>query len=472
MLTRFFSMFKRSSSLQFNVIPKHIHKINVNQIDKSAISVIRKLQSEGFLAFIVGGAVRDLLLGFLPKDFDIATNATPSQIKKCFRRAFIIGRRFKIVHVHQNNKIIEVSTFRAKSKTKSKYIGKHGRILADNIYGTQLEDANRRDFTVNAFYFNPIDNTVFDAHNGIDDILQKKLRVIGKVDKRFQEDPVRILRILRFIAKLDFSIDDEITKSIKKHLHLLNEVPNARLADEFRKFLVNGYASRGINILAKWNLLDFFIIPININNNTNIYQSMIQMVLSKADQRFNNNQLISQPFIISVMLWGNLVDKYSQLNRLIVNNFVRFQMSIKEIIHAQQEKIFLTRLNCYEVKEIWLLQQKLLSPRLKNINKLLNHRRISAGIDFLELRSEIVFRTIQNLSNNKKSEKVFIDTQFLHETPKECLYWANWWRDYLAADNHQRQEMKLNWEKTLISANHPRKKQLHKKKSKYLKINK
>ena len=235
------------------VYEKSAHGIALNDVSPNAMRVTQTLQDAGFKAFIVGGAVRDLLLGFCPKDFDVATNATPEEVKRLFRRAFIIGRRFQIVHVMFGQDLIEVTTFRGASTDEAPKDA-HGRVLRDNTFGEQHEDAERRDFTVNAMYYDPAREQVLDYHGGMKDIRSKTLRIIGVPEARYREDPVRMLRVVRFAAKLGFAIAAPTRSPIKVMAPLINNVPAARVFDEMLKLLMSGHAMACLHQLRKQGL--------------------------------------------------------------------------------------------------------------------------------------------------------------------------------------------------------------------------
>jgi poly(A) polymerase len=227
-------------------ILKRSHHINPELLSKNAIKVTHVLQEAGYDAYIVGGAVRDLLLGIAPKDFDVATNATPDQVQKLFRRSRLIGRRFQIVHVTFYGKdrpeIIEVSTFRAHVQADDAHVAANGRILRDNVWGSQGEDATRRDFTINAMYYDPQTETVLDYHGGMQDIEARTIRMIGEPSQRYREDPVRMLRAIRFAAKTKFSIEPSTLAPIETLGDLIQDVPSSRLFDEILKLLMSGHA--------------------------------------------------------------------------------------------------------------------------------------------------------------------------------------------------------------------------------------
>src|SRR5690242_10048714 len=226
------------------------HGIARESVSAAALNVTARLHDAGYAAYIVGGAVRDLLLGIAPKDFDLATNATPEQVKPLFRRAFIIGRRFRLVHVLAGAETIEVATFRSR-QTGDDIADEHGRLLSDNVFGTQAQDAARRDFTINALYFDPTTEEVWDYVGGVADIKARRLRLIGDPVTRYREDPVRMLRGARLAAKLGISIEKKTAAPIPVLAPLIHNVPPARLFDEMEKILLSGHAAESVKSLRQ-----------------------------------------------------------------------------------------------------------------------------------------------------------------------------------------------------------------------------
>lgn len=453
MISKFLSFLQKNKTRKFRVIPKSEHQIDSRLVDDGAFEVVDKLEGAGYCAFIVGGAVRDLILNTAPKDFDVATDATPEEVKRLFRRAYIIGRRFRIVHVHIGSMVIEVTTFRG-AKTKGvEHLDEHGRILSDNTFGSQIEDAARRDFTINALYYNPADNKVWDAHNGLQDIRKKKLVVIGEVEERFREDPVRILRILRFQAKLGFTIDSSTQKAITKLKHLLDIVPSARLGDEFGKYLLNGYAGEGVAILKKWHLLERFIVAPPSKEFLQRAEQMTELVLESADQRYQDEKKLSQAFMMSAILWQNVVEEYNLIVSDLSNQNIAFYDAMAVVIERQIKKVFLTRVSCNEMRDIWSLQQKLLYPRPRNIVGLMANRRLTTAIDFLEIRglisAKVKHPNLPKLVAEKKLTPLPQSSSFVNETIEECKYWALWWREYINAKVETREKMLDEWDKLL-----------------------
>ena len=276
-------------------------KIDVSKISKHALEIILSLQKNNYEAYIVGGAIRDILIDQNPKDFDIATSATPEQIRRLFKKSRIIGRRFKLVHVLDGRDIIEVSTFRAKPQERE--IMANG-VERDNAYGTLKEDAERRDFTSNSIYFNPTNNKLIDFYGGIDDIKNKQLTIIGIPEIRFQEDPIRILRAIRFAAKLDLSINEDIKSIIHKNINLLENIPYSRLFDEVMKLFLTGHALKSVILFNKFNLSKkFFPVLQSTNPST---QAFLKQGLRDTDKRIHENKSVNPGFFLAVFLWRDL----------------------------------------------------------------------------------------------------------------------------------------------------------------------
>ena len=423
---------------QPRVVAEEVHNLDPAQISHAAEEVVAILQEEGFEAFVVGGAVRDMLLGKTPKDFDVATNAKPEEVKRCFRRAYIIGRRFRIVHVRIGRELIEVTTFR--SAQSGGQVDTHGRILSDNAFGNQLEDASRRDFTVNALYYDPTANTIWDAHDGLADLKKKRLRLIGKATLRFREDPVRILRILRFSAKLGFNIDRGTIRAAHQLSHLLDMVPSARLADEFGKFLLGGYAERGLVTLASWGLLSRFLNGVMQEKNESLLPMVIN-VLHDADRRHAEEKSLSYSFLMAVMMWS----KIAQLEQAFVEKRlppkIALQDAINEAVCLQQKKLPLTKAVIGEMRDFWYLQRTLIAPRLKQISRLLEHRKLTAGIDFLEIRA---LNTPAQKSETTLKDWAFPTYNDYGDTV--CAFWAKWWRALANANADSQNSMIQDWQ--------------------------
>ncbi|MDB5839704.1 MAG: pcnB, partial [Herminiimonas sp.] len=286
------------------------HGIDPQLVSANAIRVTQTLQEAGFSAFLVGGAVRDLLLGIKPKDFDIATNATPEQVKRLFRRAFIIGRRFQIVHVMFGQDLLEVTTFRGAS-SEDALKDEHGRVLRDNTFGLQHEDAIRRDFTINAMYYDPATQQVLDYHGGMADIRNKKLRVIGVPEARYREDPVRLLRVVRFAAKLKFTIDADTQAPIAVMAPLINNVPAARVFDEMLKLLMSGHALACLHQLRKEGLHHGLLPLLDVVLEQPLGEKFVRLALENTDKRVLQGKPVSPGFLFASLLWHQVVEKWN-----------------------------------------------------------------------------------------------------------------------------------------------------------------
>ena len=380
--------------------------INNRKISKFAISIVKDLQDKNFQAYLVGGCVRDLLCGIEPKDFDIATNATPEQIRKIFKASRIIGKRFKLVHVFNRSELIEVATFR--SGEDSSDIGnlvtdQSGKIIRDNIWGTLEEDTYRRDFTINALYYCPFTQKIADHNHGMKHVHEKIIVSIGDPQKRFAEDPVRSLRAIRFSNKLNFKIDKEIKEAIYDKGDLLSSISNARLFDEFCKIFLNGMAEKNFKKLLSFGL-NKYLVGTNPDANEFTYNVMIE-ALRNTDRRLANNQSVTPGFLIAALLWPQLIETSLQRGEINLRKYFR---SMDRILRRQQKITAIPRKFHGYIKDIWVLQLKLYSRIGKQPFKTLKHPRFRAAYDFLLIR-----------------EKVSCDGNYL----------GNWWTDFQKDDN-------------------------------------
>ena len=360
--------------------------INNKKISKFAISIVKDLKDKNFQAYLVGGCVRDLLCGIEPKDFDIATNATPEQIRKTFKASRIIGKRFKLVHVFNRSELIEVATFRSgeDSSNKGSLVTDHsGKIIRDNIWGTLEEDTFRRDFTVNALYYCPITQKIEDHNDGMMHIHEKVIVSIGDPQKRFSEDPVRSLRAIRFSNKLKFKIDSDIKKAIYDKGHLLSNISNARLFDEFCKIFLSGIAEKNFNKLTSFGLNKYLI---TTEPGTDEFTSnLITEALRNTDRRLKNNQSVTPGFLVAALLWPQLIEASLQKGEINLRKFFR---SMDRILRGQQKITAIPRKFHAYIKDIWVLQLKLHSRIGKQPYKTLKHPRFRAAYDFLLIREQ------------------------------------------------------------------------------------
>lgn len=392
------------------------HGIDPTLVDDRAIKVVETLQDEGYEAYIVGGAVRDLLLGHRPKDFDVATNATPEQVKSLFRRAFIIGRRFRIVHVvfgrGREHEVIEVSTFRAyldaadaekvsgNEKTskadlhgKSHVVDASGRLLRDNVWGPQHEDAARRDFTVNALYYDPLSEVVVDYHGGIEDVRRQVLRMIGDPLTRYREDPVRIIRAVRFAAKLGFEIEPKTRAPIEKAVRLLGNVPQSRMFDEMIKLLQTGHALASIEQMKKYGL-DHGVFPLLDavlfdQPPSPIRQDFIRMALEDTDRRVNEGKSVAPSFMLACMLWHEVVPLWENSRRAGEPLIPALQQAIDQTFDARIGDISGRGKLAADMRDIWMMQPRFEKRTGNGPASLVEQPRFRAGFDFLRLRADV-----------------------------------------------------------------------------------
>lgn len=389
------------------------HGIDAALVSANAIRVTQTLQQAGFAAYIVGGAVRDLLLAVKPKDFDIATNATPEQVKRLFRRAFIIGKRFQIVHVMFGQDLLEVTTFRGASSDGSPK-DEHGRVLRDNTFGEQHEDAIRRDFTINAMYYDPAAQTVFDYHGGIGDIRNRTLRIIGVPEARYREDPVRLLRVVRFAAKLGFSIDAATAAPIAVMAPLINNVPAARVFDEMLKLLLSGQALACLQQLRKEGLHHGLLPLLDVVMEQPLGEKFVRLALAATDLRIKEAKPVSPGFLFASLLWHQVLEKWTAYQVAGEFPIPALHLAADDVLHSQTEKLALQRKIASDMRDIWAMQPRFERRIGKSPYKLLEHPRLRAGYDFLLLRCE--------------SGEIDLEI-------------GQWWTDFMAADGGQREAM-------------------------------
>lgn len=380
-----------------------------DQLSSAARTVTRRLQEEGFRAFIVGGAVRDLLLGIEPKDFDIATDATPEQVKPLFRRAFIIGRRFRLVHVHVGNDVIEVSTFRA-AQAGNDSTDEHGRLLSDNVYGSQAEDAVRRDFTINALYFDPATDTIWDYVGGVVDIRARRLKLIGPPITRYREDPVRMLRAVRLAAKLGLSIERRTEEPISRLASLMANVPPARLFDEMQKLLLSGHAAETLRSLRAHGLSHGLLPLLDVILEQPLGQKFIDAALAGTDARVRADKGVSPAFLFATLLWHEVLVTWKAAKERGERPLPALFDAMDKVLAAQAQRIAIPRRFEATIKEIWSLQPRFEQRAGTRPARLLEHPRFRAAYDFLALRAE---------SGEAPQSLVDWWTRFQQATPEE-----------------------------------------------------
>ena len=332
--------------------------------------------------------MRDLLLGIAPKDFDIATNATPEQIKSHFRRAMIIGRRFRLVHVIHGSETIEVSTFRAPytGAEGERKTDEHGRVLADNVFGEQHEDAARRDFTINALFYDPTTQEVLDYHDGVRDIRRKRLRIIGDPASRYREDPVRMLRAVRFAAKLGFEIDASTREPIARLAELIENVPAARLFDEMLKLLLSGHAVACISRLRAEGLHHGVLPLLDVILEQPKGERFVMLALARTDERVRAGKKVAPGFLFATLLWHEVLGKWNARVAAGEHKMPALEAAIDQIQETQTEKLAIQRRFSSDMREIWTLQPRFERRTGQAPFRLLEHIRLRAGYDFLLIR--------------------------------------------------------------------------------------
>ncbi|MFM8798679.1 MAG: polynucleotide adenylyltransferase PcnB [Fluviibacter sp.] len=369
------------------IIPVKTHGITRDMLSRGAERVCDDLERAGYRAYVVGGAVRDLLLGRDPKDFDIATNATPEQVRRCCRRSRIIGRRFQIVHVMVGQELIEVTTFRALHEDASA-TDEHGRVLRDNTFGTQSDDAARRDFTVNALYYDPYDETIHDYHHGYADLKQRTLRMIGKPEVRYREDPVRMLRAVRLGAKLGLDLDPATRKPIRELADLLDNVPPARLFDEMLKLLTCGDALACLKRLRAEGLHHGVLPLLDVILEQPLGERFVEQALTNTDQRIREGKSISPGFLFAALLWHEVLAHWNKRKAKNEIAIPALFAAMSDVLDRQATKLAITKRLIGDIKEIWSLQPRFEQRSGKRPYGLLGHPRFRAGYDFMLLRAQ------------------------------------------------------------------------------------
>lgn len=400
------------------IIARSKHNITRANINGNALKVLYRLKQQGFEAYLVGGGVRDLLLGLHPKDFDVATNATPDQVRDIFHNCRLIGRRFRLAHVVFGREIIEVATFRGQAQTHddpNHAQSSDGMIMRDNVYGSMEEDAWRRDFTINALYYNIKDYSVVDFTGGLDDLRQRKLRMIGDPLVRFREDPVRILRAVRFAAKLDLNIDKSLQKPIAKLKHLIANIPQARLYDEMLKLFHSGAGVKALNALKSFQLLDCLLGDAvkQYYEHPGAHAFLIE-VLKSTDERVSVQKPIQPAFVLAALLWQptcGLTQKYVQKGMPL---FPARMRALEESLSLLLKQLSIPKRVVHAAREIIQFQMRLERRDGKRAFAMLGESRFRAAYDFLVLRAQ-AGEPVTELST--------------------------WWTTFIDADNHSKKQM-------------------------------
>lgn len=376
-----------------HIIPRDQHSVSRRQFSEPALKVLYRLHNAGFEAYLVGGCIRDSLLGQMPKDFDVATNATPEQVRELFRNSRIIGRRFRIVHVRFGREVIEVTTFRGRPgddhEAHLAQQSDNGLLLRDNVWGSIEEDALRRDFTVNALYYNIADFSIHDWANGLCDIESRTLRLIGDPVTRYREDPVRMLRAIRFAAKLEFSIAPSTAEPIRELAPLLLQIPPARLFDEVLKLLLAGHALATFRLLREYGLLAMLFPEAEESIATLPWAGpLIEKALANTDARIEEGRPVTPAFLFAALLWPGVTQRMAQLTDGGMPPIPALQAASQQAISRQLPHTSIPKRFSLPMRDIWDLQQRLPKRRGKRAFQAREHPRFRAAYDFLLLREE------------------------------------------------------------------------------------
>ncbi len=365
------------------------HTIDPALLDPAAVDVTRQLQEAGYEALLVGGCVRDLLLGMSPKDYDVATDATPEQVARVFRRARIIGRRFRIVHVRVGREVIEVTTFR-RAPGEEPPQTEHGRILSDNEWGDLDSDAQRRDFTINALYYDPLTNEGIDHVDGLSDLENRVLRIIGDPHRRFAEDPVRMVRAIRFMAKLDFVLAPDTAKALADCRHLLGGVPPARMFDEVLKLFHHGHGERAAELLHAHGMLSilFPVLSPWLDGEDGAIPSIVVQALRNTDRRVRDGKAVIAPFLFAAFLWPPVSKRFESLRADGKPAIEALHRACDHVVAQECTAVSVPRRVSSVVREIWELEQRLGERHPRAVRGLLENRRFRAAYDFMLLRRD------------------------------------------------------------------------------------
>lgn len=389
-LSRFLS--ERSYILDnSNLVPQGGHSIDAKMICGNAIKVLKRLNDAGFEAYLVGGGVRDLLLDLDPKDFDISTNASPEEVKGLFKNSRLIGRRFRLAHILFGRDIIEVATFRADHQQgEGGEVEESGRIVRDNVFGSVEQDAMRRDFTINALYYQQSDSSIIDFVGALGDLDSRILRMIGDPAVRCAEDAVRCLRAARFSAKLGFTIEEETEKAVREQAHHLKEIPTARLFEEVLKLFHSGHAVQSLAKLRDLDLLQYLFPAADrwLKSDDDYFEKFVQKALRNTDERIKSGKPVTPAFLYAVMMWPDVRSKAA--------SYMEQSPPVPAILLAA-DNVMTEQLKCTSLpkrfsvpmREIWAMQPRLERYTGKRAMRLLDGARFRAGYDFLCLRSEV-----------------------------------------------------------------------------------
>jgi poly(A) polymerase len=385
------------------IIPREKNPIRKSDISQNAVRVLRVLNDAGYEAYLVGGGIRDLILGRHPKDFDVTTNATPEQVKRLFRNCRIIGRRFKIVHVVFAEEIIEVATFRGRGGDEDEERGKraerNGMLVRDNLYGTLEEDADRRDFTINSVYWSAKDGSLRDFHNGLRDMREGRVDIIGDPDTRYHEDPVRMLRAVRFAAKLGMTITERTDEPIYALSHLLDEIAPARLFEEVLKLFVYGHAVRSLEELRKHHLFKELFPAVDSlldSAEGENYQKFLNEVCSSTDRRIQGGKPVTATFMYASLMWPSFISEFNRLRKAARDSSKGGKSpaqcaedAMNTVIGEQCRHTAIPRVITTEIRELWTLEFELLRMDREKAPKIITMRRFRSALDFMLYRGRL-----------------------------------------------------------------------------------
>lgn len=405
--------------LRLDIISRDSHNISRRQISENALKVLYRLHKSGYQAYLVGGGVRDILLGLEPKDFDVVTNATPEDIKKLFRNCRLVGRRFRLAHIVFGRDVIEVATFRGHHGESSDKISKsnaQGRLLRDNVYGEIDEDAERRDFTVNALYYDISDYSIRSYGGGIDDLNARKIKLIGEPETRYREDPVRMLRAVRFATKLNMQIEPATAQPIKQLAPLLSDIPAARMYEEVLKLFFSGHGQANYQLMQEYGLFAPLFPELNrlIDESPKGYAAkMLQLVMQSTDERVSQDKPVTPAFFYAALLWYPLKQRAEDI--ALESGLTPYDANVAamgDVMEQQCRTISIPRRFSTPAKDIWLLQLRFERSQGTRAFKLIEHPKFRAAYDLLLLRGETEGGT----------------------TAKQ----AQWWQSFVEADEPQR----------------------------------
>lgn len=418
MIKRFIpAITKKTAKAVERRIPEKKHSVDRDKISPLAIDVVDKLLDAGYEAYVVGGCIRDMLLGKAPKDFDVATSATPEQVKRLFRRARIIGRRFKIVHVQDRREIIEVTTFRGDHKSNSRHAtqSSDGMLLRDNVYGTLEEDALRRDFTCNSLYYDIDSHEVVDFMDGLKDVKNGVLRTIGDPAERFKEDPVRMMRALRFQAKLGLKLDPDSRKQLSKNIGMIREVSAARLFDEVIKLLMHEKSPEAFDFMQKSGIFAQLFPPTakRVDDDKQAL-AFLQIAMQGTANRLRQGKSVSPFYLYATLLWPAVEQEYQcQLDKKIPPSRA-IEVAASKVLDLQMPLVSIAKRFSFSMRETWYLQTQLHRREAGRAFKLMDHPRFRAAYDFLLTREE---------------------------AGAELNELGKWWTDFQAANDQEREKM-------------------------------